>query len=381
MTLSAVILFWLSGFTLAYAWFLYPLLISLAARVRPRPVQRADFRGRISVLVAAHNEARNLPRKLRSLLEADAGRWIDQIVIGSDGSDDDTGAAVRSVSDPRVTLVEFAERRGKPAVLNDLIPRATGDVVVLTDARQELEPDALARLLRPFADPSVGVVSGELFFRNISGTAASASMDAYWRLEKMIRKAESRVSSVPGATGAFYAIRRQHLEPIPPDTLLDDVLIPMRVTGRGQRCLIEEGAIIWDEPSRDQRQESARKLRTMTGNVQLMLRYPRWWLPGFGFPWFIYFSHKVSRLLTPAALVGLAASNMLLFRHPYYCLSAFVQLSFYLMALVGSLASRSRWFGVAGKAYMFLLMAAVIARGWYRALSGNFDARWRRTTR
>ena len=164
----------------------------------------------------------------------------------------------------------FAVRRGKAAVLNDVVPRASGAIVVLADARQRFEPDTVRALTRPFADPAVGAVSGELILTETpDGPTVGRGVGVYWRYEKLIRKSESRVDSTVGATGAIYAIRRELFEPIPEDTLLDDVLIPLRIVRRGYRVLFEPAARAWDRVAASAGEELARKVRTLAGNFQL----------------------------------------------------------------------------------------------------------------
>ncbi len=375
------VIFWISAFLLVYPWVIYPLILVLAARLFARPVKRGDCGEGVSVIIAAHNEAGKIAAKLKSLIASDTRNQVREIFVGTDGATDGTGDVVRSVGDGRIQLIEFSERRGKPSVLNDLAAKAAQPILLFTDARQELAADALEKILMPFADADVGVVSGELVFRleNQPG-AAGRGMDAYWRLEKFIRKAESRIGSVPGATGAFYAMRREFFAPVPPDTLLDDVLIPMCAVQAGKRCLIEEGAIVWDLPSREPKAEYKRKLRTMMGNIQLLRRHPRWWLPGGSRGWFVYFSHKVIRLFMPHLLALVAVANVLLLNHEVYRWIGVVHALFYALALFGWGASRlGRAWGPAGKAYMFLAMAGVIGVAWFRSAFGRYDARWGRS--
>ena len=194
----------------------------------------------------------------------------------------------------------FAVRRGKAAVLNDVVPRASGAIVVLADARQRFEPDTVRALTRPFADPAVGAVSGELILtETLEGPAVGRGVGVYWRYEKLIRKSESRVDSTVGATGAIYAIRRELFEPIPEDTLLDDVLIPLRIVRRGYRVLFEPAARAWDRVAASAGEELARKVRTLAGNFQLFVREP--WLldPRRNRIWLATVSHKGLRLLGP----------------------------------------------------------------------------------
>ena len=130
----------------------------------------------------------------------------------------------------------FAVRRGKAAVLNDVVPRARGAIVVFADARQRFEPDTVRALTRPFADPAVGAVSGELILTEAPMADGGPRGRRLLALREAHPEGESRVDSTVGATGAIYAIRRELFEPIPEDTLLDDVLIPLRIVRRATAC-------------------------------------------------------------------------------------------------------------------------------------------------
>ena len=382
MSAALQIVFWLSVAILAYTWAGYPLLAVLRARFLPRGIQRGPTQDAVSILIAAHDEEGRVGDKLRSILAARAQERIREILVGSDGSLDGTVREIGSAGDARIRAFDFTERRGKPAVLNDLAKAATSPILVMMDARQPIAEDALERILAPFADPSVGVVSGELVFRDLKdGCATSAGMDAYWRYEKLIRKSESAFGSVPGATGAFYAIRSSLFRPIAPDILLDDVLIPMQAVMQGGRCILEGGALCFDKPSRDLKAEAIRKRRTLAGNVQLLLRHPEWLLPGRGIAW-QYVSHKVLRLFTPFLLVAAAIANALLVSQSMYAVLAIPHAAFYALALVGwVLHIAGRKTGMLGSAYMFVSLAWVTALGWGDALTGRTSGAWKRSGR
>lgn len=378
--------FWLSLAGVGYLYAGYPLTVWLLARVCGRPVRHGEWAGRISIVLAACNEARRLPAKLDSLFASDAANRIHEVLIGSDGSDDDTPQVVAACPDPRVRLIPFTERRGKAAVLNDLVPLCQADVVVLTDARQPLDPAALSRLTAGFADPSVGVVSGELMFRTSeSDTVAARGMGAYWTYEKFIRKSESRFRGVPGATGALYALRRELFRPIPEDTLLDDVVIPMQAVEQGRRCLLEPGAIAWDVPSQSTVQESIRKRRTIAGAAQLIVRQPRWLLPWRNPLWWEYVSHKLARLASPLLLVLLLGTNVLLvagqagLAPEVYQTLLGAQGVLYLAALCGwGLARLGRRAPLLGTALMFVALNVTTVLALWDALRGRFRAAWQR---
>ena len=366
-------IFWLSFWGLFYIYLGYPLWVWWMAKLRPRPVRKAPYTGTFSVVIAAYNEAGNLPKKIANLLASESVGQLSEIVIGSDGSDDGTVQRVKAVQDERIRLVEFPSRRGKAAVLNDLVPQCRADVVVLTDARQEIAPGALAELLANFSDEEVGVVSGELVFRGENVTGASKGIGFYWRYEKFIRRNESRFGSVPGATGALYAIRRKLFRPIHPETLLDDVAIPMQAAMQGSRCTFEERAIVFDWPSRSVKEENIRKRRTIAGNAQLILFYPAWLLPGRNPVWFQYVSHKVCRLVSPLCLIAALVACLPLSRNPLYEALFVGQVLFYAIALVGVYTS-VRWCNAAA---VFVSLNLTTIRALLDAATGRFDVKWK----
>src|SRR5207237_1314155 len=147
--------------------------------------------------------------RLENLLGLDYPRRRTEFILASDGSTDDTVARARKYQRAGVRVFAFATRRGKSAVLSELIPKARGEIVVLADARQRFDVGALRTLVRHFANPDVGAVSGELMLMDaVSGSAAGEGVGFYWKYEKFIRRSESRIDSTIGATGAIYAIRR-----------------------------------------------------------------------------------------------------------------------------------------------------------------------------
>lgn len=381
MNHAVELLFWFSGLVLAYIYVGYPLLIQLLARLFPKNVKKADFDGTISVVMATHNEAHRLTKKLDSIFSSNIADQIAEVWIGSDGSDDDTEDVLAAYPDNRVRFIHFDERQGKPSVLNQLVPNATGDVLIMTDARQELATDGIRKLVENFADERVGVVSGELVFRTDETSAAGEGVGFYWKYEKMLRKAESRFRSVPGATGAFYAIRRELFEPVPVSTLLDDVLIPMQAVQQGFRCLIEPGAFAYDQPSKSTKQESIRKRRTIAGNAQLLLLRLSLFLPWKNQIWFEFMSHKIVRLFSPVCLLAALVANILLLPSPLYEVLFSIQICFYVSAITGWLYQRvERKSSLFGPSLMFVtLNAATIAALW-DAVRGRFRATWTRTT-
>lgn len=333
---AAEILFWLSLGLLVYVYAGYPLIAVASAALQTRSCHRAPIEPSVSLVVVAYNEGDRLAARIDNLLALDYPRDRFEIVIGSDGSTDDTVDRAREYEDRSVKVRPFLDRRGKTSLLNVLIPSANGEIVVLADARQQFDRGALRALVANFADPTVGAVSGELILTGEQGAATAGQGSAfYWRYEKLIRSAESRLDSTVGATGAIYAIRRELFERIPRDTILDDVLIPLRIVRRGYRVVFEPGARAYDQVSATARHEFARRTRTIAGTFQLFAR-ERWLLnPIANRLWIQTVSHKALRLTLPALHMMLLATNIMLAHlEPYRWLLA-AHLAFYAAALFG----------------------------------------------
>ncbi|MEZ5935868.1 MAG: glycosyltransferase family 2 protein [Alphaproteobacteria bacterium] len=313
---------------LVYIFVGYPLLVWAIARWRARPAMRDDgYRPSVEAIVIAHNEEKTIAKKIRNLLALDYPADRLSVLVVSDASEDETCELVRGVGDDRVRLIHFDRKSSKAACLNRGIASSSAEVLLLTDCRQELAEDVLLRLIAPLADPTVAAVSGELVFEQEGENDFSRGMDAYWRYEKFIRKCESEIGSAVGVTGAIYVLRRECYIPIPEETLLDDVLIPMNAVMAGQRVLFESEAYAFDIPSSDHAREKRRKTRTIAGNFQLPglspgllnpLRNPLWWQ---------FVSHKMLRLTAPVLLVAALVSNWLIAdRHPFFMLCLIGQL-------------------------------------------------------
>jgi hypothetical protein len=266
-------------------------------------------------------------------------------------------------------------------VLNDLVANVRGEIVVLADARQTFDRDTLRALAAPFADPQVGAVSGELMLTHgRDGTAVGRGVGVYWRYEKLIRQSESRVDSTVGATGAVYALRRELFAPIPEDTVLDDVVIPLGVVRRGYRVLFEPAARAWDRAATSAREEFSRKARTIAGTFQLFAREP--WLldPRRNRLWLQTLSHKGLRLLSPLLHAALLLSAMPLARSTFYRAGLLAQGGFYAAALGGYARrhARSRTPLLSVPYVVCLLQAATVA-GFHRFITGGQRATWDRS--
>jgi poly-beta-1,6-N-acetyl-D-glucosamine synthase len=337
-------LFLVSALVIGYVYAGYPALLALWARVAGRPARKrtpGDPRPwpSVSIVVAARNEAARLPGRIANLLELsyDGPR---EVVVVSDGSTDGTEEVLRPFG-PWVRVIEIPAG-GKPRALNAGVAAATGEILVFADARQRFARNALRELAANFADEEVGGVTGELVLdceeTTFDGSSTIADgVGAYWKYEKWLRRNEARIRSTLGATGAIYALRRELWQPLPAETLLDDVLAPMRAVLAGYRVVFDDSARAFDWTPPDAATEARRKRRTLAGNYQILALEPRLLLPFVNPVWLQYISHKLGRLIVPWALLGLfVASVWLSNRHWFYAFASIAQIAFYALAVLGA---------------------------------------------
>ncbi|MGD1215578.1 MAG: glycosyltransferase family 2 protein [Terriglobales bacterium] len=325
--------FWFAASLVGYSYLGYPAWLWLRSRWSPRPVRRGLAAPAVSAVMVVRNEEAVIARKLENLLTLDYSQAKLDVVVVSDGSSDRTPAIVADYArDPRVRTLMKPVSQGKAAGLNDAIKLATGEVLLFTDARQHIESGALRLLIENFADPDIGAASGELTLGDPTSGETGKGMGLYWRMEKKIRELESASGSVAGATGAIYCARRKLLDPLPEGTILDDVLLPMQVVRKGFRVIFDSRARAWDSPDLGEGREFSRKVRTLSGNYQLLQLAP-WLLSSQNEIRFEFVSHKLSRLAVPFALLALLIASMFL-PQPLYRAALGAQLAFYALSLV-----------------------------------------------
>jgi poly-beta-1,6-N-acetyl-D-glucosamine synthase len=326
-------MFWVSAAVIAYAYVGYPVWLWLRSGWSPWPVLRGPGLPAVSAVMVVRNEESAITRKLENLLTLDYPPQKLEVVTVSDGSSDGTEMVLAEFErrDPRVRVVVKPNSNGKAAGLNDAIALARGEVLLFTDARQQIERGALRLLIENFGDPQVGAASGELMLGDPANGETAKGMGLYWRIEKKIRELESASGSVAGATGAIYCARRDLLDPLPVGTILDDVLLPMQVVRRGARVIFDSRARAWDAPDLGESREFSRKVRTLSGNYQLLQLAP-WLLSSTNAIRFEFISHKLSRLVVPFALLGLLIASIFL-PGPFYRLALGAQLAFYVLSL------------------------------------------------
>lgn len=335
-----VALFIVTGLFIFYTYFGYPIILVLLNIFQREknlpPVSRLPS---ISLIIPVYNEEGFIEPKLKNTLRLDYPEDKLKIIVASDGSTDRTVPIVRKYLSRGIKLLDFPAHRGKMSAINRTCSRIESDLIVFTDASAIFHRTALRELAAPFADDTVGAVSGALYLREENSPSADLKVDWYWRMEKFIRRRESELYSCVSATGAIYAVRREVFTPWPEDTILDDLLIPLEAVRRGLRIVFADRAVAWEATPTDLKLEFKRKVRTLAGNYQAFSRASWAFMPWRSGIWAVLISHKLFRLLVPFALPVLLLSTGA--GPPFLRPLFYLQIVFYILAGLGWLSSRS----------------------------------------
>jgi cellulose synthase/poly-beta-1,6-N-acetylglucosamine synthase-like glycosyltransferase len=364
--------FWVSAGLVGYAYVGYPCVVWALARSR-RPAQYSSATlPPVSLIIPAHNESANIVAKVKNVLALDYPRPLLEVIWVSDGSTDDTASLIRSTGGPETTVVELTGRGGKAAALNAGLARSSHDIVVFSDASILLEPQALRRLVAPFDDPNVGCVSGEDVIAGGGGEAL------YGRYELFLRRQESRVSSIVGASGCFYAQRRRLTGQFLPG-LAPDFLSVLRTIEAGYRAISEPGATGSMAAVERIGDEFQRKVRTLLRGITTLSMFPQLLYPWrHGLYAVQLTSHKLVRWLVPFFLGTTLLTSVLLAPRSWLFVALLgLQLAFYSLAAVAWADLRPLAGSLPGKAALYLVvtnLAAFVA--WIKFAAGVRQELW-----
>jgi cellulose synthase/poly-beta-1,6-N-acetylglucosamine synthase-like glycosyltransferase len=314
----------------------YPLILSIVACLRPRPIRLCEFTPKVSILIPAYNEAQCIADTIQNKLDQDYPADRLEIIVVSDASNDSTDDVVSRYAGRGVKLLRRSIHEGKAAALNAAVRHASGEIVVFSDANSEFAPDTVRRLMEDFCDASVGYVTGSLEYMHGGGTSGRGS-GAYMRYENWLRRIETRVGSVIGVNGGVDAMRRHlYRADVAPDQITDLVL-PLRVIASGYRVVYDERARSREHANEELSSEFRMRvrvaLRALRGLVYVHEAVNVFRAP---LPAFCILSHKVLRYLSFAFLLGaLIVNGLLAVRETFYGALFFGQAVFYALALVG----------------------------------------------
>lgn len=366
----------------AYVFAGYPAIVALLARLQPRPAQEdGEFTPPISLIILAYNESEVIEAKLRNAAELDYPQELLEVLVVADGSDDDT--AERAGAMPGVRVLHRPERQGKLAAMNRAVAASTGEVLVFSDANNLYSHDALRELVRPLADPTVGLVTGRKAIDDGEGRALDQAEGLYWRYESKIKEWESASGSVVGVAGEILAFRRDAYRSPEAGVMNEDFVQAMLVATAGWRVVYAPRALSIERASATIEDEATRRSRLTTGRAQAMRRllpdmvrsHPR-------LAWQVI-SHKGLRPLVPWALLTAAVSNLQIAPSRRWARGLLVlHVAFYVAAALGwrdeRAGRRSRWTFLP---FYFCRMNLATLRGLRDFAGGRHEAVWARVRR
>jgi cellulose synthase/poly-beta-1,6-N-acetylglucosamine synthase-like glycosyltransferase len=326
--LVAVVLFWISLAALVWTHAAYPVFAALLARIAPRRVRAADIEPAVTVIVTAYNEEPVIARRIENLLDLDYPRDKLAIVVTDDASTDRT--AEIALSYPGVQVVTNP-KGGKVAAQDAAVRQTDGEIVAFTDANSTWAPDALRRLVRPFADPDVAYVTGQL---HVVAPDGRNKEGVYWRYELVLRGAESRLGSITGGNGSIYALRRADYAEVDP-RMGHDLSLPYLLVQRGRRAVYEPAAHAYEAPTPTNETEYRRKIRMFEHCWLIVLRGRMLRRLGPLYALEIV-SHRLLRYASGILHVVLLVTSILLVTHGWiYAVALGVQLALLIAALLG----------------------------------------------
>jgi len=371
----AELVFWMCLLLPVYAWIGYPVLLTLAAPFFPRRRLSPLAPQRVSVVIAAHNEARHIVDKLRSVLRQDYQAADLQVVVVSDGSTDATVQLARSLGDPRVEVLDLP-RLGKAGVLNAGVEVSRGELLVFTDADNQWADDTLRLLLAPFADPEVGASAGHMIIP-VVGKGLSLGDSLYRHYEAWVRKVENRTGCMVSADGALLALRRSLYQAVPKQ-VNDDFFISTCAPAAGKRIVYVPEAIVLDQGVDEADKQFRRRQRVTVGGL-LSLAARRELLNPLrhGLYAIALISHKLIRRLAPVLLLPLLLANLWLALEPgLFRWMLVAQLLGYGVAVLGLLDVRRRLPKPFRLAAFLLVTLAGMSVGLWQFLRGHSYSQW-----
>jgi cellulose synthase/poly-beta-1,6-N-acetylglucosamine synthase-like glycosyltransferase len=375
---TAEIIFWLSAVALVYTYAGYPVLIAMISSLRPRRVARNDFTPTLTVIITAYNEELALVEKLANTIALDYPRERIDIIVASDCSSDRTDEIVRSFASQGVTLHRQPQRLGKTAAQNAAVEKARGEIIVFSDATSHYQPDALRKIVRNFADPTVGCVGGRLTYVDPGDTHIGRGAKRYWGYESFLKQHESAACSLIGVSGCLYGVRKSAYQPLYNEAC-SDFIIATKMMEQGLRSIYEPEAICTEETNQRQDNELRMRVRVIAQTFTDLWRHRAMLNPlRSGLYGIQLLSHKVMRYFVPFFLMGLLmASAILAVDSPAYR-------TLFLLQSLGYFCGAMSWllenFGVRSRLlalpHYFVLanVASVIAM--FQFLRGERYARW-----
>lgn len=369
------LLFYFSLFHIFFAYFGYPLVLILVGMLRHVKVNRESIFPPVTMIITAYNEEKRIAEKLENTLAQNYPKDKLQILVASDGSTDSTNQIVMGYADRGIMLLPVAERRGKENAQKEALTHARGDILVFSDVATRLDLGGLKQLVDNFADPAVGCVSSEDRLVRKDGKPAGEGL--YVRYEMFLRRLESRVNSLVGLSGSFFAARKEVCRNFSAD-MQSDFCTLLNSIKLGMRGVCDPDAIGYYLDVSDPGKETDRKIRTILRGLTVFFRHGEMLnVFRYGFFSFQLLCHKLSRWLVPFSMVAALASNLALASDSYFYFALLIlQLGFYFVALFVACRLGAPKNIVSKLLSYFLAVNIAIMVAWWRYLKGERVVMW-----
>jgi len=371
---------------IVYNILIYPLLMYTLALIAKKPAQQlADLPETlpfVSIVIAAYNEEKVIAAKIENTLLLDYPKDSLEILIVSDGSDDDTPNIVESFKERGVIGLHKNSREGKSAAINRALQNIRGEIIVFSDANNDFSRNAIMALVKHFTDPEIGAVTGAKHIYASDDRESATGDGLYWKYESMIKKAESDLGSITAAEGEVLAVRRNLMKPINPHYINDDAAITFDLVKRGYRVLYEGNALSTEQASGDLVDDFNVKVRMTAGGYQTICNEFRFLFPPFSWFAFTFFSHKILRWITPVLMLLVFSLNLLLLDQAIFQLLLGIQILFYGLSYSGwCIRSRSRIPALLYIPMYFSFMNLALFFGLIAFLKRSQGVKWKKATR
>ncbi|MCP4632287.1 MAG: glycosyltransferase family 2 protein [candidate division Zixibacteria bacterium] len=377
--MSYEVVYWICFILLLFTFLGYPLLMLILGGQKKRVEYAGSYQPRVSLLICAYNEEDVIAEKIENALAIDYPSDKLEIVVVSDGSTDRTNDIVKEIVDPRLNFISYPERGGKAKALNTGMEHIIGEVVIFTDANVMFEPEALYKLVNVFKDNSIGCAVGNVQLKSADGSIAGEGL--YSKYEKAVHTAEGNFSSMITVDGAMYALRREYVKPIPPDSLTDDWYLATGVLEDDLRIVYVDDAIGYENAAETVSGEFTRKVRMIAGGYQTAFRRSKLFFNPSAHPltFFMFISHKFLRWLALFFMAGLYLSNLyLLGELSWYMMTFILQVVFYVLALLGWLSGDKLKSPLFHIPYYFTAVNWAAVLGLIKYISGEQKVTWDR---
>lgn len=376
--LIAQIIFSVSVVTLFYTYIGYPVLVWFFSLIRPKIIKRAAFEPKVTVLITAYNEEKDIRAKLENTLKIDYPYEKLDILVASDGSTDKTDKIVKEYADKGVKLFRQEGRKGKTYTQNKAVEQTSGEIILFSDATTAYQPNVLREILPNFADEMIGCVAGKLIYVDDAKTNVGKGAKSYWNYETFLKINESRVCSLIGASGCLYAVRKSAYQPMYAEAC-SDFLICTVVYRQGLRSVYEPNAVCTEETNQRADKEMTMRVRVISQTFTDLWRNRDMLNPfRHGFYAIELISHKILRYAVPVFLFLILVSSMILTAHSiFFVVLLILQVVFYMTAFLGWILERNkRNIGIMTMPLYFVLANMASAVAFYKFLSGETYTRW-----